>query len=90
MQTADCPARQMDITRCTKAELKKIHRSIGVAFQSAVLFNSLTVEDNIALPLRDVSAVVSEMNRTMGRAIEKPLSPMPADVGTGTTVAERN
>jgi ABC-type uncharacterized transport system auxiliary subunit len=29
---------------------------------------------------RDVPAVVSEMNRTMERAIEKLLSPMPADV----------
>jgi ABC-type uncharacterized transport system auxiliary subunit len=38
----------------------------------------------------DVPAVVSEMNRTMARAIEKLLSPMPADVATGTTAAERN
>src|SRR6266849_11196228 len=43
----------MDITRCSPSELKKIHRSIGVAFQSAALFNSLTVEDNVALPLRE-------------------------------------
>jgi len=42
-----------DITRCSNPELKKIHRSIGVAFQSAALFNSLTVEDNVALPLRE-------------------------------------
>ena len=34
---------------------------------------------------RDVPAVVSEMNRTMERAIEKLLSPMPADVETGPT-----
>jgi ABC-type uncharacterized transport system auxiliary subunit len=38
----------------------------------------------------DVPAVVSEMNRTMERAIEKLLSPMPADVATGPTAAERN
>jgi cholesterol transport system auxiliary component len=38
----------------------------------------------------DVPAVVSEMNRTMERAIEKLLSPMPADVGTGPRAAERN
>ena len=42
-----------DITSCSKAEVKKVLRSIGVAFQSAALFNSLTVEDNIALPLRE-------------------------------------
>jgi ABC-type uncharacterized transport system auxiliary subunit len=38
----------------------------------------------------DVTAVVSEMNRTMERAIEKLLSPMPTDVATGPTAAERN
>jgi ABC-type uncharacterized transport system auxiliary subunit len=39
---------------------------------------------------RDVPAVVSEMNRTMERAIEKLLTPMPADVVTGSTAAQRN
>jgi ABC-type uncharacterized transport system auxiliary subunit len=39
---------------------------------------------------RDVPAVVSEMNRTMERAIGKLLSPMPADVATGPTAARRN
>jgi len=34
-------------------DLKKIRRSIGVAFQNAALFNSMSVEDNIALPLRE-------------------------------------
>src|SRR6266702_1999406 len=43
----------MDITRCSQSDLNKIHLSIGVAFQSAALFNSLTVEDNVALPLRE-------------------------------------
>jgi len=38
----------------------------------------------------DVPAVVSEMNRTMERAISKLLSLMPADVATGSTTAERN
>jgi phospholipid/cholesterol/gamma-HCH transport system ATP-binding protein len=42
-----------DITRCSKSDLKKMHRSIGVAFQSAALFNSLNIEDNVALPLRE-------------------------------------
>ena len=39
---------------------------------------------------RDVPAVVSEMNRMMERAIKKLLSPMPSDVATGPTAAERN
>ena len=43
----------VDIARCKPAELKPIRHSIGVAFQSAALFNSLSVEDNVALPLRE-------------------------------------
>jgi phospholipid/cholesterol/gamma-HCH transport system ATP-binding protein len=43
----------IDITRCSQAKLKLVRRSIGVAFQSAALFNSLSVEDNIALALRE-------------------------------------
>ena len=43
----------IDITCCSPAELKTVRRSIGVAFQSAALFNSLSVEDNVALTLRE-------------------------------------
>src|ERR1700693_934709 len=43
----------VDITRCSQSDLKKVRRSIGVAFQSAALFNSLSVEDNVALTLRE-------------------------------------
>jgi phospholipid/cholesterol/gamma-HCH transport system ATP-binding protein len=43
----------VDITRCSPAELKKIRHSIGVTFQSAALFNSLSVEENVMLPLRE-------------------------------------
>jgi hypothetical protein len=39
---------------------------------------------------RDVGAVVSEMNRTMERAIEKLLSPIPADVAIGPTATQLN
>jgi hypothetical protein len=37
---------------------------------------------------RDFPAVVSEMNRTMDRAIEKLLNPMPGAVATGPTPTE--
>ena len=43
----------VDITSCSETELRKVRLSIGVAFQSAALFNSLSVEDNIALMLRE-------------------------------------
>ena len=46
-----------DITRCSQAELKKVRRSLGVAFQSAALFNSLSLKDNVALTLREHTAL---------------------------------
>jgi phospholipid/cholesterol/gamma-HCH transport system ATP-binding protein len=46
-----------DITTCSPEDLKKIRRSIGVAFQSAALFNSLSLEDNVALTLREHTAL---------------------------------
>lgn len=46
-----------EITRCSAAELKKVRRSIGVAFQSAALFNSLSLQDNVALTLREHTAL---------------------------------
>jgi phospholipid/cholesterol/gamma-HCH transport system ATP-binding protein len=45
--------KETDITHCSAAELKLIRRSIGVAFQNGALFNSFSVEDNVALPLRE-------------------------------------
>jgi len=47
----------VDITKCSSLELRKILLSVGVAFQSAALFNSLTIEDNVALPLREHTAL---------------------------------
>jgi len=49
--------KEVDIARCSAAELKEVRRSIGVAFQSAALFNSYSVADNVALPLREHTAL---------------------------------
>ncbi len=43
----------LDLAKSGAADLKRLRRSIGVAFQSAALFNSMSVEDNVALPLRE-------------------------------------
>jgi phospholipid/cholesterol/gamma-HCH transport system ATP-binding protein len=43
----------LDLAKSGPADLKRLRRSIGVAFQSAALFNSMSVEDNVALPLRE-------------------------------------
>jgi len=51
--SGDITVKGTNIVRCSHAELKNVRRSIGVAFQSAALFNSLSVAENIALPLRE-------------------------------------
>jgi phospholipid/cholesterol/gamma-HCH transport system ATP-binding protein len=41
----------VDITRCSEAELDQVRRTIGVPFQNAALFGSMTVAENVAFPL---------------------------------------
>ena len=43
----------LDLAKSGAADLKRLRRSIGVAFQGGALFNSMSVEDNVALPLRE-------------------------------------
>jgi len=46
-----------DINRCSVKELKAIRRTMGVAFQEAALFNSLSTRENVALPLRELTTL---------------------------------
>jgi phospholipid/cholesterol/gamma-HCH transport system ATP-binding protein len=46
-----------DIETLAPAELQTLRTRIGVAFQSGALFSSMTVGDNIALPLREHTAL---------------------------------
>lgn len=41
-----------DLTKLSERELFKIRQSIGYVFQNGALFDSLTVEENLAYPLR--------------------------------------
>jgi ABC-type uncharacterized transport system auxiliary subunit len=68
---------------------------VAISAQMTNLATGLTVWTNAVSEVgvvnkRDVPAVVSEMNRTMERAINKLLSPIPAVVATGPTAADRN
>lgn len=47
----------VDITTLDEDGLSEIQRGIGIAFQSSGLFNSMTVGDNVALPLREYGNV---------------------------------
>jgi phospholipid/cholesterol/gamma-HCH transport system ATP-binding protein len=43
----------INLVNCSPADLKRVRGSVGVAFQSAALFNSLSIEEKMALPLRE-------------------------------------
>jgi phospholipid/cholesterol/gamma-HCH transport system ATP-binding protein len=55
----------VDLANCRTEDLKKLRRSIGVAFQNAALFNSMSVEDNVALPLREHTRLEESTIRLM-------------------------
>ena len=42
-----------DITRATPRDLDALRRELGVSFQGGALFSSMTVGENIAMPLRE-------------------------------------
>jgi ABC-type uncharacterized transport system auxiliary subunit len=69
--------------------------AVSISAQMTHLATGATVWTNAVSEVGDVNkhdvpAVVSEMNRTMERAIIKLLSPMPADAVTGSTAAKRD
>jgi phospholipid/cholesterol/gamma-HCH transport system ATP-binding protein len=53
--TGSIVVKGVDITSCTSSELDAVRRKMGVAFQAAALFNSLSVEENVALPLHELT-----------------------------------
>jgi phospholipid/cholesterol/gamma-HCH transport system ATP-binding protein len=44
---------ETDLCRMTEQQLSDYRKSIGVLFQSGALFNSMSVAENVALPLRE-------------------------------------
>ena len=44
-----------------------LRRKIGMLFQSAALFNSMTIEENVALPLRELTQLEDSTIRIMTR-----------------------
>ncbi|MFO7973354.1 MAG: ABC transporter ATP-binding protein [Candidatus Hydrogenedentota bacterium] len=50
-----------DITLMDEDRLSEVQRHIGIAFQSGALFNSLTVGENVALPMREYTDMEEEL-----------------------------
>jgi phospholipid/cholesterol/gamma-HCH transport system ATP-binding protein len=80
----------MDIGDMSERELSKMRRKIGMLFQGSALFDSLTVKENVAYPLREhfrykkedeISRVVSEKLKMVGLTGIEDM--MPADLSGG-------
>ena len=55
----------VDIISCDPSERAAIRRRIGVAFQASALFNSLSVADNVALPLQELTRLADSTIKLM-------------------------
>jgi phospholipid/cholesterol/gamma-HCH transport system ATP-binding protein len=56
-----------DIARMGPRDLLKLRRQLGVSFQGGALFTSMTVGDNVALPLREHTELDENTIRIMSR-----------------------
>lgn len=56
-----------DINRLGQMELLALRRRIGVAFQGGAMFSSMTVADNIMLPLRELTDLDATTMQIMAR-----------------------
>ena len=51
----------------SEAQFNQFGPKIGMLFQSAALFNSMTIEENVALPLRELTQLEDSTIRIMTR-----------------------
>lgn len=69
-----------DITRMEDEEKRRLQRRWGVLFQSGALFSSLTVAENIMLPIREHTGVSTLLARELA-AIKLSLVGLPEEAG---------
>lgn len=78
-----------DITRMASLDLARVRRRIGFLFQNAALFDSISVGENVAFPLRrhsdlGESAIRTRVHQLLGDVgLEAEYHKMPADLSGG-------
>lgn len=60
----------VEITRAKRATLQNVRRQFGYVFQGAALFDSMTVYENLALPLQERGWIRSAMDEAIRWALE--------------------
>jgi len=56
-----------DITKITAQEMDELRKNMGVSFQGGALFNSMTVGENVCLPLHEHTSLDENTIQIMGR-----------------------
>jgi phospholipid/cholesterol/gamma-HCH transport system ATP-binding protein len=59
-----------DITNMTERQLLKVRENFGMVFQGAALFDSMTVAENVAFPLRRAKCTTGEKEKRVCAALE--------------------
>jgi phospholipid/cholesterol/gamma-HCH transport system ATP-binding protein len=79
-----------DVTGFTERQFEEMRRKVTMVFQSGALFDSLTVEENIAFPLEtqvgltgeDIEAYVARLAHML--EVEEVMDKLPSELSTGT------
>jgi phospholipid/cholesterol/gamma-HCH transport system ATP-binding protein len=80
---------QQQITSLPLEEMNQLRKKIGFLFQSAALYDSLTVEENVAFPLRRHTKMNKQERRERVQELlarvgmEKALKKLPSDISGG-------
>lgn len=78
-----------DITPLAGADLARVRKRIGLLFQNAALFDSISVGENVAFPLRRHTKLADEEIRARAQdllnqvGLEREYDKMPADLSGG-------
>ena len=60
-----------DLTAMNRRQMKEVRKDFGVLFQNAALFDSMTIFDNVALPLRERTKLSEdEIRASVGEKLE--------------------
>jgi phospholipid/cholesterol/gamma-HCH transport system ATP-binding protein len=78
-----------NVTELNNDELNKVRKKVGFLFQSAALYDSMTVRENLEFPLRDIKsqskeetdALVLEALKNVG--LENAIDKMPSELSGG-------
>src|SRR4030095_4635821 len=87
--------KQFEITRLPRRKLQRIRRHIGMVYQYSALLSSLTVRDNVGLPLEEttdksqdeIDTIVDEKLELVGMKDSRNLMPSELSGGMRTKVS---